>query len=466
MEAHTSGDEEVHHLDPEAHDPGAIAHESSSQSSLENGDPHTPSPLYSEAIINRPENGINPQMQKTLTMDNVDPHFARLLSSLSLSAKKTTEAAPAVGNAPEPLIYASPSKPPPSQAQHTPLNARSPSQPSVAKPPRSSRTPAPRTSPTSSSTATVPRSSSRIGYNTPPRISTLSPSHSVVISPAVGGHAPMSSSPITRRTVPPVDISPYLTRAATAAPPIPKQMKYISMLESMAQESERMTPKIERQLARGGQNFTMPGLPQGIPASASMFNAQRCPPGESSVIYSSRSGPQIGFPLQAHLSFPQMPSTTSEDPFLVRPRTSNAIHPASYNSMSTRPSLTDDQLRLMMSLTGPRGPPMPPAGPYPPQAFMAQPPNGTQFLGPHAPYAPSRLQPPPNLRVIPQQQLSTGQFIDHPPMSAPAMSPTFNLPPRGNPANNAHLLSILNNPTIPRPAPSGPHALLGNVGPS
>lgn len=422
---------------------------------MENGDPHTPSPLYSEAIVNRAENGVNPEMHKTLSMDNVDPHFARLLSSLSLSAKKTND--PAVSTADAPL-YTSPSKLPTTQVQHMPVHARSPSQLGVTKPSRPLRTPsaAPRTSPTSSSTATVPRSSSRIGVNSPSRNPTLSPSQFMHISPAVGGRAPTSPSPTTRRTAPPVDISPYLTRAATVAPPIPKQLKYISMLENVAKESERMTPKIERQMARGGSAFVMPGHPQALPPLA-FANTQFRPAGESPVIYSSRSGPQVGFSPEAHPSLPHMPSAMSEDPFIVRPRTSNAIHPAANNSVHSRPSLTEDQLRLMMSLTGPRGPPMPPAGPYPPPALMGYPPNGPHFHGTQPPYPPNRLQPPSNLRVIPPQQLPTGQFAEPPPMSAPAVSPPFNLA-RGNMANNAHLLSILNNPIIPRAAPSA-HAL-------
>lgn len=433
---------------------------------MENGDPHTPSPLYSEAIINHSETVIDHGIQKTLTADNVDPHFARLLSSLTLSAKKTNGIAAPLGNTSNIPVESSPTKPPTSQVQPK-SSVTQPIHVTSAKHAHSSRTPstAPRASPTSSSTATMPRTPSRVGYNTtPPRQHTLSPRQSMHTSPTIGGHVPTSPFSSTRRMVPPVDISPYLQRAATAAPSIPKQLKYISMLENIVKESERMTPKIERQMA-SGQISTSPGFTQIAPTPIALSSPHYGHPRAPSVIYSSRSGSQIGFPPQTQPSYPQLPSTTSEDPFIARPRTSNAFNPVSYNSMSSRPSLSEEQLRLVMSLPGSCAPLALPVGSYPPSALAPQPINGPQYIGPLL-HSNNRPQQPHNLRVIPPQQLQAGHFIDPPPMSAPAVSPTFNLPPRGNPANNAHLLSILNSPTVPRTTPIGPRPLLSNTGPS
>ncbi|OBZ78939.1 mRNA decapping complex subunit 2 [Grifola frondosa] len=68
------------------------AQESSSQSS--SAEPQTPSPLYSSARVNSTAYDHNEEtgVVQTIDLDAVDPHFARLLNSLSLSASAATVA--------------------------------------------------------------------------------------------------------------------------------------------------------------------------------------------------------------------------------------------------------------------------------------------------------------------------------------------------------------------------------------
>ncbi|KAI0094877.1 hypothetical protein BDY19DRAFT_48864 [Irpex rosettiformis] len=450
-----SGDEGQ--LDLEAQDPGAIAHESSSQSSQENGDPHTPSPLYSEALVTKAEQNISPEMQKTLNMDNVDPHFARLLSSLSLSVSK-----PAGGSALDPLVPATndgiQTSPLGSPTKLAATNTRSPSHASTAKLSRPARTPSvvPHTPPSVSMTSL--RVPSRLGHTSSPRNSAGSFVGQRTPGMASNGTAnELLPSPTTRRVSAPVDISPYLSRAATAAPPVPKQLKYISMLENVAKESERMTPKIERQLmVQGNYLSSTPARPPITPSHSTPGTLYGSNP-EPSIIYSSSQHQSRNFPPPSLPSFPQI---SSDDAFVVRPRTSSTFHPVS--SVSSRPSLTEDQLHLMMSNTGPRPPSLPPVGPYQLSLRRPGPPSGPPFITQGALSA-SRTQP--NLRLVPPHQLPSAPFIEAPPLSAPALSPTFHLIPRANPTNNAQLLSILNTPSLPRATSSTSQTVLNNLGP-
>ncbi|KAI0692758.1 hypothetical protein BC835DRAFT_26566 [Cytidiella melzeri] len=459
---HLSGDDEGQ-IDLDAHDPGTIAHESSSQSSQENGDPHTPSPLYSEAIINEPDNGIRHEMQKTLNIGNVDPHFAKLLSSLSLSVFK-----PPVDDAAESVAL--PTNGAFQTLQVTPAakmaesGMRSPSHSGTARPHRHSRTPSatPKTPP--SVTSASHRAPARAGHETSPHSATPSYAEQSPLAVSTNDSTARNvSSPITRRVAAPVDVSPYLTRASTAAPPIHKQLKYISMLEHVVKESERMTPNIERQLTARGGHLSMEGPPTML---GPPLPAPRAPYGRAadpSVIYSSPQRLQPGFPHQPLPSFPAMPSMASNDAFGVRPRTSHTFH--SPTTVSARPSLTEDQLYSMMSTTGPLPPPMPPATPYQVSPTRAGPPP---FAPPptmthaHLPAGHSL----PNLRLIPPHQLPSVSFTEPPLLSAPSVSPTFSPISRTNPANNAKLLSILNTPSLPRAAPNSSQSLHSNLGPS
>ena len=152
---------------------------------------------------------------------------------------------------------------------------------------------------------------------------------------------------------------------------------------------------------------------------------------------------------------PYEPVMMSDDPFVVRPRTSaNFTHP-----LSTRPSMTEEQLRFMMA--GPRSTSTQPLGHYAPPHINGFP--GAPPAGPQQAYPVPRAQVlPPNLRVVPPQQLYP-QNGEPGPLSAPPISPNYNFGPRHNPAN-AQLLSILNTPSAPRAAPGVVPGALGSVG--
>lgn len=450
----SSGDDA--HLEVDTHDTSIAAQESSSQSSA---DPQTPSPLYSEPIVHHATSANDEtSIHQTLNLDSVDPHFARLLTSLSLSASASSIEESSVGKI---VGHQPPSSSvvQPSSTDSAPPSSRSPSQSGTIRPVRTPST-VPAVSPPR--TPAHQRKPSRAVVSPSPLKQSSAPD--APSRAAMDGVDNLSRpSPQTRR--PNADISPYLQRA-TATPAIPKQMKYISMLESVAKESERMTPKIERQMmAMGGPSIPAPGPP---PSSLnSMYGARE----ESPVIYSSGPGPSgsmLGFNNPPTLpSFHPAPTSSANDPFTVRPPTNNTFH-APYPIPSARPSFSEEQLMYTMPSNGPR----PPLGPPPvaQQSPYPGPRMAAPLVGPHpGPYAVQQPYPPPrgpanqpNLRLVPPQQLLPSTEYNEPaPLSAPAISPTFNLP-RANPAN-AHLLSILNAPAMPR-QPNGDPAFV-TIGP-
>ena len=218
-----------------------------------------------------------------------------------------------------------------------------------------------------------------------------------------------------------------------------------------------MTPRIERQLM--AQREYLPGA-----GSGSAFTVSHSHPSvgyaEPSVIYSSQRPPG-NFPPPSLPSYSQLPSMSSDDAFIVRPRTSSTFHPIL--PVSSQPGLTEDHLRLMKSVTGPRQPPLPLAAPHQLSPRRTGPPSSGPFMMQCPP--PAGRTPQPNLRLIPPGQFPPAPFTEAPPLSAPALSPTFNLIPRANPTNNAQLLSILNTPSLPRTTSSTSQPVLNNLGP-
>lgn len=433
----THGSSEDGHGELDMHDPTVLAHESSSQSSsADNGDPQTPSPLYSEAAVNHAVNGVDADAQHTLNLGSMDPHFARLLSSLSLSVS----AAPSI----EVLAKEPPASELPNGYHSLPTKVDLPptsgNVPSTNNLVRSSDAPSvARASPAPSSSATLQYPSSPPSHTSPPPV--LSHNNS-----ARTKHHDGPRSPSAFRTTATADLSPYMSRAnAAPAPAIPKQMKYITMLEHIAKESERSTPSIERQAAMDIAHIQMqhaarqPSVPV-VPVPPTITN-NRGP-----LFYGGDAVMQYP-PVHQNMPMargPFEPAMITDDPFVVRPRTSaNFTH-----SLSTRPSMTDEQLRFMMA--GPRPTSTQPMGHYAPSNFNGFP--GAIPMGPQQAYPIPRAQvPPPNLRVVPPPQ-----FYPHNgepgPLSAPPISPASNFGPRPN-AANAQLLSILNTPGAPRAVP-------------
>ncbi|OBZ79659.1 hypothetical protein A0H81_01108 [Grifola frondosa] len=227
------------------------------------------------------------------------------------------------------------------------------------------------------------------------------------------------------------DISPYLSRPHD----IPKEMKYISMLESVAKESDRMASRMEHrpgmpQVAPMGDRASFYPAP---PASVPPFSAMHGNRVHSPVIYSSGPvAPLSSVPPQQFSSIPP----PIDDPFVVRPRTSHQFHPVPYPLPGSKANLTEEQLQSLSQRNASWGP-------FPPSAQVAYPPFTPQVGGPH-----------PSLRIVPPgvptHHLPIPGYGIAPSLSSPAISPispTFNLQARNNAmraANNAHLLSILN----------------------
>ncbi|KAI0073140.1 DCP2-domain-containing protein [Panus rudis PR-1116 ss-1] len=401
--------------------------ESSSQSSsADNGEPHTPSPHYSEP----PVNGHVPVVaSQDLNLDNVDPSLARLLNCLKVSASATSTEDQA-------------EKVPQSQQSGSIISEVLPSQ-DAAKRGHHSRTPSAAPRSTQPSPASVPTANPS---RPPTSISHRGASPHLSTKTEV---APQRSPTLRRNSGIGPDTSPYFSRPPVASA-IPKQMKYLTILENLAKESERATPTLERSLLGSNpdpssQRISTAPYPKASHAPSiapHAFTQDR----ESSVIYSSNSGLPA-----AHSAYHIPPSATlsSLDSLAPRPRTSNNFHNVSYPAHFARASMNDDQLRFMMSTTQPRPPTSHAYGHHAPQ-YRPQP-SGVQ---------PSMMRFPsghPMQANSPQYQYApTAAPI---PTSAPAISPTFSQLPRVNPApGNAQLLSILNSPNLPHLPPAVPHA--------
>ncbi|KAH8100705.1 pyrophosphatase DCP2 [Cristinia sonorae] len=415
---------------------------SAPSSDVENGEPITPSPQYSEAAVNHTgpvvdgaaiENGLN----------NVDSHLAFLLNSLSKSALTTPADSdavvkPEISHTPTPPV-GPPSLPDPSSR----VSSRA-----LSPPHSSGHTARPSPAPSRSSSAQRITSPSGTSKSSTSSQATIQPSPTSPVSPRA-----------TRRPGLSADISPYFTRATAAA--IPKQMKYLTMLENVAKESERMTPRLEKQIEV--MNGLLPSLPPSNAHPGSFNPLPMAGPG----IRDYPPFPHNFGPGATAANFPPgfVPHPPLHDPFTVRPRTSNAFHPVSYAPHYSRASMNEEQLRLMMAGVSPRAPlahANGPAGPYPPtQQRMGYPMT-------HPSGAPPQVYPQPPLqqfgqsplRVIPPQSFPSAPPNELGPLTAPPISPTFNLAPRPN-AGHAHLLSILNTPSIPRPVTTVPSSTMG-----
>lgn len=424
--------------DPPPHIPyhDATQESSSQSSSVDNGDPHTPSPLYSTAA---------PTMhvvqadftQSTIDSEALDPHFARLLSSLSLSA------AAASGKDAGPPLSVKTSEPVPASSTPIPVTASSSGSQSHSRPVNldwSSSTPA--ALPEQSEDEVLPSEDEVLPIITgiqsiqpqslQPRTSFQSPSP-LILSPRVNGateqppssgsDAPASATSPThsvaslralgsRRTSSTADISPYLARSAEV-PGSAKRLQQLALLESVADESARMMSQRPPPppLVHPRLGHTM--VPQHYPLPpASVPPPPIFPHDPMQVLYSSgQPPPPHGF----HGMHP------GQDPFQVRPWTSQAFHRGPMGGPPPHPggpsSMSMSQGQLLALMNGPR-----------PHAYAGPPP----MHGAPRPYFVAPPMPMPGPYAGPALPLRQGG----PPLSAPAMSPGF-------PANPA-LLSILN----------------------
>jgi mRNA-decapping enzyme subunit 2 len=473
-----------------------VAQESSSQSSsADNGGPHTPSPQYSEPVTNHSANGVRvsahaeDDASKTL-MTAVDPNLARLLNSLSMSATvsvddrngakpllplQSVRSIPPASTTPAPITASSASPSLPRHSDQADWSSHVPkplSERPVDTPPASSSS-----LHGSASIGTRPlpdttRASSR--HHQPPPALSLSPysngpgttcgSHPTPPTPLSAAISTVSISSVTsspsaarkmssRRTSSTADISPYLSRPSEI-PTSGKRLKQLALLETVADESARMTPQLANrdyltqptgprdstqgyQLPMNGRHPYASRSPASVPPSYTTNNID-----DLRVIYSSGQGPD---PMQPGMSYhPQTRPAPPDDPFQVRPRINQTgpMYPG-HPFPGRAASMHQNQLLSLLAAPGFQGPNMltpaqpPPApqlvGPYPHPILGPPPPPPQAFQ--HS--VSVRAPPPPPLHVMPHNLYPPqGQ----PPTSTPALSPTF----AAAPAPNSNLLSILN----------------------
>ena len=425
----------------------ASAQESSSQtSSVDNGDPQTPSPLYSEALASHVDvaqvtesNGFGAK--------TVDPHFARLLSALTSSAKANGGNVPLASAVPLP-----PSVPLATGEVHGSPQARTaPASINVADSAAAvlSR-PSSKPSKQQASVAVPSDDSSRLSDSSPgahmasPLLASLSTAMSGLSMP----QSPSAKSAHSRGTsMITADLSPYLARPA-GIPINGKRLKQLALLEAVVDESSRMTPAPAMRPTTHLQ--LSPGQVPPAPVHAPLPPNAAMPHNFTNLssMYSNTHGPYLHHVPQTGYFNPP----TQDNAFIVRPRTSNSFCPAPSHPprpFNTRGSMNQAQLLSALSGTsypsssGFHRPPIPPMPNFPGPSTYPIPPIPSIVTGipPRTgPYPPAVSRgPPPPLRVQPSRSASG---------PAPAQSLPFTptVPYRHSTVSpqNSQLLSILN----------------------
>ncbi|KAG1749997.1 DCP2-domain-containing protein [Suillus paluster] len=446
-------------------------HESSS-SSADNGEPQTPSPQYSEALpatshsvathVSDDEQVVDPE--------HMDPHFARLLSSLTLSAVKQDDS--------KSQLILPPVKSPLSVLAHnaTPL-AKQNIVDWSSRVSAHSETPVVITSPPPKQRLSHVTSSSTHSLRVPQSLSvhaSFDESH-IPGTPSSGAlstasfSAASSTSSLTssrkssssRRTASTADISPYLPRP-TEVPASGKMLRQLALLEAVADESSRMTPTLlnrELPTVTNIGNISCirhPGPSASVPPPTHYPQAEFRP--HFGHIPSVPAGYHVSSTSQHANTGYSQPPPLIDDVFQVRPRSSQFVA----HDYSPRNA---QQNQLLSLLTGP--PPLPAGMPHPSHphpsylqgylpAHHYQPhvsahfPSAYQPAGPHMMTGPPTAIPPVRAHVAPAQLSAI-------PPSAHALQTTFPPPQitsRTPVTNSAQLLSLLNgNKPAPAPAP-------------
>ena len=293
------------------------AQETSSQS---NG-PNTPSPKYGQL-----EPYVVKEDPSEKPIVTADPHLARLMESLSMSALQGgNESKPALSS-----IVTESRSPPPSAATPVPATASS----IESHPAAGWSADASRRTPDTEITPSLPPTQSQAANDSSEPIQTarLPPSS---IASAV------SLSPRHQRSVSALS---YPTRPAELISSA-KRMKHLALLESVVDESVRLTPTLEQQRTniQGPMfNHGAPMIPRSAAASVPPQNTTFAGLVPGSVLYSS-SDKLSGFPSRAQPIPPPVNGVPpplgpalGPDPFTVRPRPLDAsfmngtpLHPGS-----------------------------------------------------------------------------------------------------------------------------------------
>ena len=425
--------------------------ESSSQtSSADNGDPQTPSPLYSEALASHVDVAQATEINGFDTKA-VDPHFARLLNALTSSANANGSDVGKIDNAP--LASAGPL--PPSVplatgevlALHGSPQARTvPASIDVAG--GSISAVLPRPSPKPSKQVSLYDSSRRTN-GTSPRGHKSSPSLgslSAAMSELSTSQSPSAKSPQLRGTSTiTADLSPYLARPA-GIPINGKRLKQLALLEAVADESSRTTPApamcptpLQMSPGQGPAPVHAP-LPPNIAMPHNFTNL--------SSMYSNTHGPYLHpVPQTGHFNPP-----TPDNAFIVRPRTSNSFCPPPSHPprpFNSRGSMNQAQLLGVLSGTSH---PLPSGFHRPPIPPMPNVPGLGTYPAPHAPSVvtgmPSRTgtyPPAVNRGPPPQPRVQTSRSASGPaPAHTHPFPPAVSFPHSTVSPQNSQLLSILN----------------------
>lgn len=319
-ELHSSSEED----DTTLNDQSSVGNSQELSSQASSAEPHTPSPQYSAARVHAAtfestiDSGTPDPARQAGNVESENSHLANLLSNLQRSAalslddvqKPQLETVPThpVAPPPEPLSLA-PQKP----AVHGDRLSQARSPPVPSRPQSHERVPPAQPSFATMSSATSP---------------SLRP------APAGATHGRKGSAATA-------DISPYLASTRN----VTKEMRYISILENVARESDRAASRMGHRPAAILAPQAFPPLPPpSVPPPVSSL--------DQSVIYSSPPAltPHMHRPTAQH----PMYHTQTPNAFLGRPRTSHAYHSPQFASGVPRQSMNEHQLRAILPLVPPQ----------------------------------------------------------------------------------------------------------------
>lgn len=332
----------------------------SSSSSADTGEPQTPSPQYSEAIpvsdnrlISRHESD-----EKGILAEPLDPHFARLLNSLSISASKNVDPQPLrVGDSasllPQTISPSSRLQTPDWSSRIPTFNEMLIDSPSIAK---AQHIPTRDSDDRKKHPDFIPSSD----FQVPSRVDSGSTSPVVVANPVA------ASSPVTapkslmssRRSSSIADISPYLSRPAEV-PTSGKRLKQLALLESVADESSKMTPTLlSRELPAHGPDYHPSGSSTSGPPLTSYA---------PQISLGNSLGSGMPVPSRSPVRSAKFPSSyashehsTLGDPFQVRPRPGQPSHSTHPGGVPARGARNQKQSLLLFG-----GPPVLPLATIP-----------------------------------------------------------------------------------------------------
>lgn len=444
----------------------------SSSSSADTGEPQTPSPQYSEAIPVTNDHIITRHgsvEEKGVLVEPLDPHFARLLNSLSISASKIVDpkSLHAVNGAAPLPKSASPSN----RSQTPDWSSRVPtfSETLVKFPELSKAKHIPTRDPhdcekhfdliLSNESDVTSQTDSGSSDESPIAVAnSITASFSTV---ATARKPPMSS----RRSSSIADISPYLSRPVEM-PASGKRLKQLALLESVADESSKMTPTfISRELP---STYGPDCRPLGYPDPSTSVSLP--------TSYASQANPRASY--ESGTSVPSLHSVRGANlpplhashehpilggPFQARshPSQLNRSTPTYLGGVSTHGVRNQNQPH---TLTGGPAHVLPPARllsiPFPqtfaPSYSTTPSHSSAQSSTVHSiyPYASTSEHAVPSAPTHSFHALRDPHLV---PAAQTALSPQFRPP---LPSSSAQLLSILNGDRV-----SGAHASVSRTGP-